>query len=72
MLAPPDLLGKRTLKRSAKQNVDYTEKGGKQKKRDRKRNSNESDGRSDSDGDDSGRRRFGRLCKEKKLEDESP
>ncbi len=76
----PSLLGKRTLKRSAKENVDYKEKNGSggTKKRDLKnkeqrKSSNEGAEENNSSQEDSpqsgGRKRFGRLCKEKKEED---
>lgn len=91
--ADPSLLGKRTLKRSAKQNVDYKEKHGgpskKKKTKDgssqpgRRKSSVDSDAPEDDDDDDldrssgeldeqpqDSRKRFGRLCKDKKVEDE--
>lgn len=89
ILNDPSLLGKRTLKRSAKENVDYKEKNQgvpSSKKRDlkggKRRSSVDSDDggqpqenqdddvdeRSSQDEDASAcRKRFGRLCKEKKL-----
>lgn len=77
----PSMLGKRTLKRSAKVNVDYNEKNGGTKKRDQKGSHKDHRKSSLEDGDDDnssqettpqsgGRKRFGRLCKDKK-EDEA-
>ena len=70
------MLGKRTLKRSAKENVDYKEKNGTTKKRDQKKDQRKSsieEGDEHSSQEDTpqsgGRKRFGRLCKEKKEEE---
>lgn len=72
----PSMLGKRTLKRSAKENVDYKEKNGATKKRDQKKDQRKSsleEGEENSSQENSpqsgGRKRFGRLCKEKKDEE---
>jgi hypothetical protein len=74
----PSLLGKRTLKRSAKENVDYKEKNGattkkRDQKKDHQRKSSLEEGEDNSSQENTpqsgGRKRFGRLCKEKKEEE---
>ena len=64
------LLGKRVLKRSAKQNVDYKDHGVGHKKREAKnrdKHSSSSSGDSE-DEEGGGRKRLNRLCKDKKNE----
>lgn len=63
------MLGKRTLKRSAKENVDYKEKNGTTKKRDQKKDHRKSsldEGEENSSQETTpqsgGRKRLGRLC----------
>jgi hypothetical protein len=86
-------LGKRTLKRSAKQNVDYKEKNGGPSKKKKNKDGSSQPGRrkssvdseaAEEDDDDldrssqeqedqqqDTRKRFGRLCKDKKVEEDS-